>query len=172
MNLRLKNKKGQVMVLDVVFAIILIILIFFLLFRWTEIKTYQSIDDRQKTELNYISKTAFISLTENHSINCYAFDNDNYYLISSCFGEDSVISKNNLGIPINYKCNFAIDGFSITTNDCNDAFVPSTTSNYFSIDFNVTTNTNRQLNKISYLANILDKSSTLDEHEATLVIWK
>ncbi len=172
MNYKLKNKKGQVMVLDVMFTIVLIILILFLLFRWAEVKTYQSINDRQTAELNYISKTAFVSLTENHSINCYAFDNDNNYLISSCFGGDSVVSKNDLGIPVNYKCNFSIDGFAIGTNDCDDVFVPANVDNYFSVDFNVITNTDRYIKKSIYLTNILDKVDTFTEHEATLVIWK
>jgi hypothetical protein len=161
------------MVLDVIFTIVLIILIFFLLFRWTEVKTYQSITDRKTVELNYISKTAFNSLTDNYSINCYARDGNNQYLVSSCFGPESGISKTDLGIPIDYKCNFSINGFALSSNDCTDIF-PADTSNYFSVDFNIVTNTDRYFSKSTYLENILDKSTTplLTVRKATLVIWK
>jgi hypothetical protein len=173
MNYNLKNKKAQIMVLDVMFTIVLIILLFFLLFRWAEMKTYQSVSDRKTVELNYISKTAFMSLTENHSINCYAFDSDNKYLVSSCFGSDSVISKTELGIPVNYNCNFSIAGFALATNECVDV-LPADSNNYFSMKFNVITNTDRYFPKNIYLENILGKPSSTDlsEKEATWVIWK
>ncbi len=163
------------MVLDVIFTIVLIILIFFLLFRWTEVKTYQSITDRKIVELNYISKTAFNSLTDNHSISCYAYDGNNQYLVSSCFGLDSEISKTSLGIPIDYNCSFSIDGggFVLASNDC-DNILPASTENYFSVDFNVVTNPDRFLSKSIYLENILGKptATPLTVREATLVIWK
>ena len=174
MNYKLRNNKGQIMVLDVIFTIVLIILIFFLLFRWTEVKTYQSITDRKTVELNYISKTAFNSLTDNHSINCYAFDGNNQYLVSSCFGPESGISKTDLGIPIDYNCSFVISGgFTLTPKDCTD-ILPADAVNYFSVKFNVVTNTERYFSKSIYLENILDKPTMtpLTVREATLVIWK
>lgn len=171
MNINLKNKKGQVMVLDVMFTIVLVILIFFLLFRWTEVKTYQSINDRKTTELNSISKTAFFSLTENYSINCYAGDSSNKFLITSCFGADSIISKKDLGIPINYNCSFVINGFVMNVNECDDV-LPLDQNNYFNLGFSVITNNTRAISKDVYLSNILNKANTLTKRDASLVIWK
>jgi len=167
----IKTKNGQVMVLDVVFTIVLIILIFLLLFRWTEVKTYQSTTDRHILELNSISRTAFNSITQNPSINCYATDANNYFLMSSCFGADSNISKEKLGIPDNYNCSFIINGFSLGINDCTDN-LPSNIDNYSKVTFNVITNSTRAISKNIYLSNILNKANTLPEREATLVIWK
>jgi len=170
-----KRSKGQLMVLDVAFTIVLIILLFFFLFRWTEMKTYESISQRKQIELNYVSQNVFFSLTNNHSINCYASDNNNQFLITSCFSSNSPISRVNIGLPADYDCNFSIDGFNLTNNTaCSSTFDSASNNNYSIIKFNVITTTNNNLlvRKSNYLNNILDKSSSLVSREATLVIWK
>jgi len=170
-----KNKtKGQVMVLDVLFTVVLIILLFLFLFRWVEMKTYESTSERKQAELNYVGQNAFFSLTNNYNINCYAIDNVNQFLITSCFGSDSAITRENIGVPADYNCSFVVNGFNFTNSSgCSNTFNPASTNNYFMLKFNVITTSNlRIMNKTVYLNNIMDRNSNLVQREATLVIWK
>ncbi len=167
------KRKGQVMVLDVTFTIVLVILIFFLLFRWVEMKTYESISDRKQIELSYVAENIFFSLTNNYNINCYAGDNNNQFLITSCFSSNSPITIENIGLPANYNCSFIIDGFNLSNNSgCSSVFTDS--NNYSMIKFKVITTINNSMavQKSTYLDNILNRSSNLVQRDATLVIWK
>ena len=168
---QMKSKKGQLMVLDIIFALVILILMIFLLTKWVEIKAYQSNDATYNYNLNNTFNTSFNLLTNNKEINCYAYDSDNNYLIPGCFAIDSNVSKVGIGLPSDYNCNFIIDSFILSDNECIDV-ISIDSNNFIEFDFNVVTYGARAMTKDTYLSNILDDSSTITKRQARLVIWK
>jgi len=166
----IKNKKAQVMLLDVLFAIVLIILIFFLLFKVSETKMYAINSSKQINELESVGNLAFNKLTNNTLINCKVIDQKNNFLLKNCFYADSNINKQNLGLGSEYFCNFEIPGFNLNNNLCSDDY--SDSNNFFAISFQVNTFGSKEILKSEYLANILNKETTIDLKNAKLVVWK
>jgi hypothetical protein len=166
----IKNKKGQIMVLDILFSVVLIILVSFLLVNIVESKVYSTTTDNINSQLNNVGKMAFKNIVNNPYINCYAFDSHNRYHIPACLTVNSNISKNNLGIPTNYKCSIA--GYDFTTNECTDVLDPSI-DNYYSIDFNVSITPNFAINKKRYIDSLSGNDNILDtKQELNLKVWR
>jgi len=165
-----KKQKGQVMVLDILFALVIIILMFFLLFRWSEVEIYNSSSDKVNYELNNVGLLVFNKLTNNSEINCYASDSENNYIISNCFAIDSDITKDKLGVPSTYSCNFDVIGLTITINECDDAL--PTGDSYFALNFDVVTNATKQVSKGNYINDFLNGTGNLTTTTAKLVVWK
>ncbi|HOD89528.1 MAG TPA: hypothetical protein PKK56_00365 [archaeon] len=164
--------KGQVMVLDILFSITLLILMIFLLSKITELQIDKENTEKEIYKLNKIGNIVYNKLTNNQEINCYTHDNNNDILIPNCFGKDSIITKQALGLTSDYNCNFSITNFTITNNQCNQTYNLSDLKAYYIVDINVIVNNTRDLNKQTVMNNILNKTNDLNIETGTIVIWK
>lgn len=170
----IKNKKAQVMTLDVLFSVVLIMLMFFLLFNIAEAKINQTNNDIVNKELNNIGTLAVMKITNSPNLSCYAKDNrDNYYLIPSCISENTYFTKENLGIPSNYKCSLTSEGRGnpFTNNPCTDTIGLNHPS-YFSMNFKVSIVNNLKVSKSNYISYYLDSDDFFTETELNLKVWK
>jgi hypothetical protein len=172
----LKNKKGQVITLDVLFSVVIVILMFFMLFNVAETKIYRMNSININKDFEYTADLAFKNLVNNPAINCYVKDENNSYLIPSCFSEMSEIFKKDLGLNDDYKCNLSWTGASsFTINECQDAFNPNNLNYYYSIDFNgyFLTAPSREVSKLDYI-NSYKGIETLNgsQDTYTLRVWK
>ncbi len=168
----IKNKKAQIMSLDILFTVTLVVLMFFLLFNIVEARLYQANIDKANNELDAIGFLAFDKIINNPLLNCYAYDTNNNFTIPACVSlSQSAITKKTLGIPQGYKCN--LTGAVFTTNECNDVFIPADNSSYFSLDFNVTVAANKAISKKDYIENYMNIQNTLaTQRTLTLRVWK
>jgi len=171
MKINLIGEQGQIVILDVLFAVVLVTLLFFLLSRWIEMDIYTSNTNKVIYEVDKVGHIALNRLTSNPEINCYASDNNNSFLIPACISSTSAITKQGLGIPSNFNCSFSVNGLAILNNQCTQS-LPADEVNYFKYDFNVIVSSSRVISKKEYMSNILGKSSTINTAEATLVVWK
>ena len=166
---KLKKEKAQVMLVDVLFSIVIIILMFFLLTKWVEINVYNTSSNKDNLELNNISLLAYNKLTSNNKINVYAEDSNNSFLIPDSFSKDSEITKANLGLPKDYNCFFSVQSINFSTNECKD-IIPAT-GPYFQLDFNVIKYTNATIKKSDYTKDLQGISSP-SIMPAKLVVWR
>lgn len=167
----IKNKRAQVMLLDVLFAIVLITLLLFLLFKVSETKIYSINSSKEINELESVGGLAFNKLTDNSFVNCKVLDSQNNILIKNSFYPDSKISKENLGLGPEYNCYFEIVGFQLANNSCNNSDY-SLSNNYYAISFQTITYDSNEVPKSIYINNILDDDDTLQKRNAKLVVWK
>jgi hypothetical protein len=169
----IKNKKAQIMALDVLFSVVLIILIFFLLFNVVEARINQANTDRINREFDSIGNLVFMNIINNPLINCYAKDTQNKYHIPACLGSnDSNITKQTIGLPDGYKCNLSGLGGGFVNNECVDAFDPAT-DYFYSIDFNVSIISDREISKFDYTRSYKGSATNLDNiAQLNLKVWK
>jgi hypothetical protein len=167
----IKNKKAQIMVLDILFSVVLIVLISFLMVNIVESKVYQSTTDNLNSQLNNVGEIAFKSIINNPQVNCYAYDSKNKYHIPGCLANASPLFKNYLGIPSNYKCSLTGNP-SFTSNECNDVFDPLN-KNYYSVDFNVSIISSLQTSKLNYLNSIYNNNNAFaTKQQLNLKVWR
>ncbi len=165
----MSKKKGQIIVLDVLFAVVLLIFLFFIVSKLAEVKIYENISDARAEELEEIGSLVYDRLVNNPLINCYVADSNNYYLLRSCIAEDSEIKKEYLGMPDNYKCKVTFDSLSVMPNECSDD--DTDVEEYFYIKQNIFTNNERQINKAFHKQKVLGTSSYASE-EMTIKVWR
>ena len=166
---KLKKEKAQVMLIDVLFSIVIIILMFFLLTKWVEINVYNTSSNKDNLELNNISLLVYNKLTSNYKINVYAEDSNNSFLIPDSFSKYSKITKDNLGLPRDYNCSFTVQGINFNINECDDT--PPTTVPYFQLDFNVIKYTSATIQKSDYTKDLQGISSPSIK-PAKLIVWR
>jgi len=113
MKINLKKNKGQIMVLDVLLATVLLVFLFLILSKMTEVKIYERISDSRAEELEMVGSLVYDRLVTNQEINCYVLLGESSYLLRSCFAASSKIKKEYLGIPDGYECNisFSVNNF-------------------------------------------------------------
>lgn len=164
------NNKGQIITLDVLFAITLIILAFLLVFKISEIEIYSSNSQRRILEINRIGDLSY-NLLLNGEKNCFVTDGPQQnFRLSGTIKSNSAITKESLGIPANYNCNLVITGVSFSFNECNSA-VP-TSGDIYAVNFKIG-NCSSDLSKQEYLE--CTKSgcpSKISEKSVTLKIWR
>jgi len=165
-----KKNKAQLFSLDIVFALIIIILLLFLLSKIAEVKIYKINTNNNLKELDLVGNSTYKKLVSNPKLNCYVYDANNNILLSNCIGNDSAITKDNLDIPDNYKCN--ITGLPVAlTNDCDDVGMP--VNNVYKIAFTIDYYTNsRNIPKNIYMNGLLNNSLTFIDKDITLNVWK
>lgn len=170
----IKNKKAQLMSLDVLFTVVLLILMFFLLFNVIEARTYQRNTDIINSELNSIGDIAFTRLINNPILNCSATDAKNKFHIPACLSTSLEIKKRHLGVPDNYKCNISISGGNaFAMNECEDDFNLDDVSNYYEKDFYVSFINPLTIKKIEYISSYTAIGSHLGSSEKiNLKVWK
>lgn len=170
----IQNKKAQIMSLDILFTTTLVILMFFLMFNIVEARINQSNIDKINSELTNVSNLVLLKIIDNPLVNCYASDSQNIFHIPGCISAtQSQLTKKNLGVPSNYKCNLSSSTAVVTTNGCNDPFNAAIVSNYVSIDFNVSIPTNRQISKYDFIGSYRGVSNNLDTIATfNLKVWK
>jgi hypothetical protein len=161
------TKKGQIIMLDVLFAAVFIVFLFLLLSKITEVNIYNTISNNNIEELQTIGLLTYNRLLNNPEINCYVDDSDNHYLISSCFSPNSNITKGKLNLPNGYKCNLEFTGgFSVSSNECNDSFNADDIEHYFAISQEILTYPTTTVNKRDH------KDRDYVYREITLRVWK
>jgi len=166
---KLKKEKAQIMLVDILFSIVIIILMFFLLTKWVEINIYNTSSNKDNLELNNISLLIYNKLTSNYKINVLAVDSNNSFLIPDSFSKDSEITKANLGLPTDFNCTFTVQGVNFTTNECVDT--PPTIGSYFQLDFNAIVYSSATIRKSDYTNNLSGSSTPLIK-SAKLVVWR
>ncbi|HOZ35410.1 MAG TPA: hypothetical protein PLK55_00290 [archaeon] len=158
----IKTKKGQVMLLDVLFAVVIVILMFFLLLKFVETDIYKTNVDSRTEELTSIGSIAYQKFLNNPKINCKVTDSQNSFYLPGTIDTSETITKADLGIPADYNCHTdpTVDGCQAT------AFSgPS-----YTIQFPVVT-CSTDLNKntyIDYITDIYNPSTQL----ITLQVWR
>ena len=164
------NQKGQMIVLDVLFALALIIFAFLLIFKISEVEIYTSVSQRKIEQLNRVGDLAYLSLKNNTEYGCFVSDTQNKFFLPGTMKDNVNITKSSLSIPADYNCSLSISGISFTTNECNS--VVPTSGDIYAIDFNIT-NCSTDLTKQAYLTCI--KSGIcpgITEESGTLKIWR
>jgi len=169
----IKNKKAQLMSLDVLFTVVLFILMFFLLFNVIEAKTYQRNIDVINAELDSVGNLALTRMISNPLVNCYAYDSDNRYSIPGCLSSSSEITKRHLGIPDGYSCSVSVVSVgSFTTNEC-DSLLNVNNNNYYDINFTVSFLGSLSVTKKDYIESYKGSGSTLNNLQTiNLKVWK
>lgn len=164
------NKKGQMIVIDILFAIAVITLMFIFMVKTSESDVYSSNYKKQTEKINRIGELALYSFLNNSESGCFVKDTDNNFFIPGTIKTPAVITKENLSIPSDYGCNLSVSGITITSNECNSS-VPATNEIY-SVDFVIASCT-ADLTKKEYL-NCMSGGSCLriSEKTGTLKIWK
>lgn len=161
------NKKGQMIVLDVLFAIVLIMLAFFLILKISEIEIYSSSSQRKVNELNRIGNLSY-SLLLNGETKCFVSNNNQKFYIPGTFKTGSVVTKRQLGIPSNYNCNLTIEGVSISSNECTTSTPPS--KDIYEISFKI--GSCSEISASNYFNCMKESCSGVTERNANLKIWK
>jgi hypothetical protein len=172
---RNKKSKAQIVVIDMVFAISLIILALFLLFKVSEINIYENNSTNTLQELDHVGNTIYSKIVSNHLVNCHIVDSKNSFIFEKCLSGNSDLTKENLSIPDNYGC--SLTGFSTITpiNECND-YLPPVSNNVFQKDIIILESQNLEINKNNYLKSLNNNSVisdlSLNEQTITLKVWK
>jgi hypothetical protein len=162
------NNKGQMIVLDVLFAVALIILAFLIVFKISEVEIYNSNSQREIEKLNRIGNLSYTMLMNNGQNGCYVTDGPQQnFFIPGTIKTNSTITKENLAIPSDYNCN--LSGITLSSNQCNS--VVPTTGDIYEIDFTIGSCTT-ETDKSTYLNCTKSGCSWLTEKEGTLKIWR
>lgn len=164
------NNKGQMIVLDVLFAVALIILAFLIVFKISEVEIYNSNSQREIEKLNRIGNLSYTMLMNNGQNGCYVTDGPQQnFFIPGTIKTNSTITKEKLAIPSDYNCNLSISGVALSSNQCNS--VAPTTGDIYEIDFTIGSCTT-ETDKSTYLNCTKSGCSWLTEKEGTLKIWR
>jgi len=166
------NNKGQMVVLDVLFAITLIVLSFLIVFKISEIEIYKSNSQRQTIQLNRIGEATFSTILNNTQDSCRVSDTHNNLILSGTIRSTGTnITKAKLSIPSDYNCYLSISGVNFNLNECN-SIPPNGLNNIYAIDFNIgTCSTNAT--KMQYLEGIKGEGrSWLNIRQGTFMVWR
>ena len=157
----IKTKKGQLIILDVLFGIVLVLLTFFLLFKIAEIDIYKTNTDKSTEKLNSIGTLAYQKLLNNPQINCSV---NGAYVPGTI--KDTQITKAKLGIPFDYNCNLS---GGINT-ECNQTPPGTSRTPIFSVDATLVSCSSvlTQQEYYSYILNYQEPST----QTVTLKIWR
>lgn len=164
-----KKQKGQILILDMLFALVLIIFLFFIVSKVVEIRTYENISDSRFEELEKVGSLVYDRLTNNPNINCYIFDADNHYLLRSCIANNSEIKKKHLGLPANYGCFVSFDEEIGIDNECNDD--DSDVEEYFLVKQEMFTVNEREISKNEHKQKIIGEAE-YETTTMTLKVWR
>jgi len=159
------NKKGQMIVLDVLFAITLMVLAFSLIFKVSETDIYSSNSRKNLEMLNRVGELSYNYLMNNSENGCFVIDNNNSFFIPGTINTNKVITKEGLAIPSNYKCfvsNLPVLGCIAS---------PPANSEVFAITFDITT-CQGNLTKQQYLSCIRKSTCPIGTASVTLKIWR
>lgn len=160
------NNKGQLFVLDVIFAIIIVFLLFIILSKWADHQIYNSISERNNKELEYIG--SFVSrkiMTDPNYVCSVSFDGTKSY-ISGCLGDNLSFTKEALGVPSDYKCNITTN-ITLSGNECNDSIPTDKDIYQRKLIFAKSNNQEMSLGQYQeYLA------SSVSSGNLELVVWK
>lgn len=158
------NNKGQMVVLDVLFAITIMILAFLLLFKFSETEIYRSNSQRPIDKLNRVGDLSY-SLLFNSPNACLVTDSQNSFYLSGTINTTKTLTKEMLAIPSDYNCNVT----GITVFGCIPA--APTTGDIYVRNFEIATCT-ANLSKQKYLGCIKSGCSEISSASGTLKIWK
>ncbi len=159
------NKKGQMIVLDVLFAITLMVLAFSLIFKVSETDIYSSNSRKNLEMLNRVGELSYNYLMNNSENGCFVMDNSNSFFIPGTINTSKTLTKEGLAIPSNYKC--SVSGLNVL--GCNAS--PPANSEVFAIDFTIAT-CSGYLTKNEYLACIRGDACYMSTKSGTLKIWR
>lgn len=165
---KILNKNGQLFVLDVLFSIIIVFLLFILLSKWSEHQIYYSISQRESRELEFIGHSVYRQIMNNPDYICYVSLSDSKSYISGCVGNSLVLEKEVLGVPDNYSCNITGTNIAFLNNQCTTP-IPSN-KDLYSVYFNVVRHNSRSMTLDQY-QNYL-KNFNIAQSNIRLVVWK
>lgn len=160
----IKTKKGQVMLLDVLFAVVIVILMFFLLLKFVETDIYKTNVDSRTEELTSIGSIAYQKFLNNPKINCKVTDSQNSFYLPGTIDTSETITKADLGIPVDYNC-------YITGRTVDGCQAISYANSSYRIDFSVAT-CSGNLTKNEYIDYITNTSSDPTTQLITLQVWR
>lgn len=159
----IKTRKGQVMLLDVLFAVVIVILMFFLLLKFVETDIYKTNVDSRTEELTSVGSLAYQKFLNNPKINCKVTDSENSFYLPGTIDTTESITKADLGIPSDYNCHIT----GATVNGCGAS---GFTGPSYTIAFTVATCLT-DLNKNAYIDYITDSSDPTPQ-AITLQVWR
>ena len=162
------NNKGQLFVLDVIFAIIVVFLLFIILSKWADHQIYNSISQRNNKELESIGSFVSRKIMIDPNYVCYVSFDDTKSYISGCLGHNLSFTKKELGIPSDYGCNINTTDITLSPNECND-IIP-TDKDIYSRKLTFVKPNNQQM-ELSQYQNYLDFQNATSG-ELALVVWK
>lgn len=165
----IKTRKGQIVITEVLFAIVIIILMFLLLLKLAEIEVYKNNSDKITEKLNYIGILAYNKSLNNPQINCKVTDSRNAIYVPGTINKNATITKAKLGIPGDYHCYFSVTNVRFATNECTQ--IPVTDSESYFVDFKVIT-CDSQITKEQYNKNITGRAVDFNQERAELRVWR
>jgi len=157
----IKTKKGQLIILDVLFSIVLVLLAFFLLFKLAEIDIYKTNADKNIEKLNSVGTLAYQKLLNNPQINCSV---NGAYVPGTI--KNTEITKAKLGIPFDYNCSLNV----ANSTECNQTPPGTYRVPIFSVDTTLV-GCSSILTKEEYYKYILAKQAPSTQI-VTLKIWR
>ena len=160
----IRTRKGQVMLIDVLFAVVIVILMFFLLLKFVETDIYKTNVDSRTEELTSVGSLAYQKFLNNPAINCKVKDSENSFYLPGTINTTGPITKSGLGIPSDYNC--FVSGATVT--GCQ---ATSHTGISYTITFPVIT-CSTDLNKNAYIDYITNTSSDPSTQAITLQVWR
>jgi len=168
-----RKSKAQIVVVDLVFAVSLIILALFLLFKITEINIYETNSTNNLQELDHVGNIIYSTIVSNPLINCRVVDQENTFILEKCISDESSLTKENLSVPENYSCN--LSGFStiILINECDDSYTPI--NNVYEKEITILESADLDINKNEYLESLNNNSVISDlfnKQTINLKVWK
>ena len=155
----IKTKKGQVILLDVLFTIVIVIFMFFMLLKFVETESYKSNVNNRTEELTSIGSLAYQKLLNNPQINCKVESAGAY--VPGTVNTSISITKAMLGIPSDYN-------FSISVANCTGCSPVPSTGNIYSINFSLVT-CSGSMTKEDYIDNITD---SVTPSQVELRVWR
>ena len=162
------NNKGQLFVLDVIFAIIVVFLLFIILSKWADHQIYNSISQRNNKELESIGSFVSRKIMIDPNYVCYVSFDDTKSYISGCLGHNLSFTKKELGIPSDYGCNINTTNITLSTNKCDDP-IP-TNKDIYSRKLTFVKHNNQQMELSQYQTYL--ENTNANSGELTLVVWK
>jgi hypothetical protein len=159
----IKTKKGQVILLDVLFTIVIVIFMFFMLLKFVETDTYKSNINNRTEELTSIGSLAYQKFINNPEINCKVLSAGAY--VPGTIDTTTTITKTMLGIPSDYNFNVTSTG----TINCSGCFTVPSTGNIYAINFDLVT-CNRNMSKANYINYI--NSGGASTSQINLSVWR
>ena len=162
------NNKGQLFVLDVIFAIIVIFLLFIMLSKWADHQIYNSISQRNNKELEAIGSFVSRKIMTDPNYVCYVSFDDTKSYVSGCLGDNLSFIKKELGIPSDYGCYISTTDITLSPNECTDG-VPID-KDLYSRNLTFVIQNNQQMT-LSQYQNYLDVQNAISG-DLNLVVWK
>jgi len=162
------NNKGQLFVIDVIFAIIVVFLLFIILSKWADHQIYNSISQRNNKELDSIGSFVSRKIMTDPNYVCYVSFDDTKSYVSGCLGDNLSFIKKELGIPSDYGCNISTTDITLSPNECTDG-VPID-KDLYSRNLTFVIQNNQQMT-LSQYQNYLDVQNAISG-DLNLVVWK